>query len=1492
MEAKVEKIYPLTPLQGGMLAFTKLYGDSMYIVQKRIPLEGEINKNAIDEALAYLVDRYEVLRTFFVTVGVKAPVQAVLKNRKILPEYIDISQKSTEEQEQFLEDYLSSTRKKGFDLARDPLFRFAVVKIGDRKYELLWTLHHIILDGWSTGILLSDFINIYTDICCGRKVQTSIRNEFSTYVNWLKSKDKKDLEFWKDYLADYKNILSVEGKDLSTGSFNYSPRELSLFIDGSLGEGINNLAKTLGVTVNLLFETIWGLMLQKSNYTDDVVFGYVSSGRNVPVDGIENMVGLTINTIPIRVNTDEADSFKTLAIRMQENYGKLQQYEYSSLVEIQSGTELKNNLINHIMVFENYPYDESINSEEAVKNRGFKILGVAGNEQTNYDLNVVVIPGSDALELKFMYNSGVFTAENVRAIKERFLLIMEQVITNPDISCKDINICFSEEKEKLLKWSVNHECGYPTDKAIQDIFREVVEEYPDRIAVQIGEEAITYKELDTKSDLLTVKLKKLGVKADCLVGLCIEKSIELIIGMFAILKAGGAYIPMDPDYPIDRINYMIEKAGATLVLVNDKFDTAKLEGVTPVNVCEETNASDAEIQNIKALKSAPTDAAYVIFTSGTTGNPKGVLIPHRNVVRLLFNDRFQFDFSENDVWTMFHSACFDFSVWEIYGALLYGGKLILVPKSVAKAPKSFAKLLEEEKVTVLNQVPSSLYNLIQFVEKPLPALRYLVTGGEALNPTKTIEFKKDNPYLRIINMYGITETTVHTTYKEILEADAASELSNIGKPLPTLDTYIMNGDNLCGIGIVGEICVAGAGLARGYVNLPELTAERFVESKLLGTRIYRSGDLGRWLENGEIEYLGRADQQVKIRGFRIELKEIETVLLQQPGVADAVVIVKTSSAGDKQLCAFIVGEASDYEMLKNNLKKRLPDYMVPTSYCNIETIPVTKNGKVDKGALEAIDLGKNLEYVAPETEIEKSICSYMEEILHTEKIGATDNFFVRGGHSLSATILEAKIAQMLKVNIPLAKIFSEPTPRQIAKNVEALLSQKNADNNENTIEALGEREFYPLSYNQQNLWSTVSMGNDNGTLNIVSAFILRNIHTECFEQTIRGLVEKHEALRTRIKLVEGVPVQYFSSTDEIMQEYKCEDFVDKDVNIEEIVDKEYETPFDLLKDSLVRFQLIQTGENEHLFILTLHHIIADAWSFDVLSKDMLRLYESYLSGSAPEIKKQNIRYVDFAAWQKKELQKNKDALKTYWSENLKNPIPVLNMNTDFKRPIEKEVVGAGIDIDFDKQLVQKLQAYANEKQVSVFMVTLSAVYLLLNMYSGQKDIIIGTPIAGRDNPKLKDLVGYFLNILPLRVNQEGCESVDDLLSKVKTTTIEAYNHQDYPFAMMVEDKYIKRDPSRAPFFDVMVQQINTAEQKLVQMDDAEIEVVNFKSKQSKYDLVFNFLQTNDGYSLRLEYSTKLFKPQTVERLLERYQLILSRIVENVYTNLADIKEDL
>ncbi len=933
----IQDIYPLSPMQRGILFHTLLAPDSeVYFEQLTCTLSGDLQASELESAWEQVVDRHPALRTVFIWKGLDEPRQAV-RHRVTLPwQEQDWRGISATEQQERLKVYLSADRRQGFDLAKGPLMRFALIRLSDDEYQFVWSYHHLLLDGWSLAIVLQEAFICYDALCRGQSVQLGRPRPYRDYIAWLKQQNLSEAEaFWRRALKGFAAptpllIGRTVGHRWSSEAGDQTEQQIEL--SEAVTTAIQTLAQKHRLTLNTLLQGAWALLLSRYSGEKDVVFGATTSGRRPEeLTGVESMVGLFINTLPVRVSVSPKDMLLPWLQDLQEQQVEMRQYEHSSLTQIHSWSELSSDLLlfESLFVFENYPVDRSAMQLHA---GGLRVHDAHSFEKANYPLALVTGPGAE-LRLRIMYNNRRFDDPTISRMLGHLRTLLEDIAIHPEQRLADLPLLTSAERQQLLvEWN-DTEARYSPDRCIHEMFEAQVERTPDAVAVvfpstepeQDGGQYLTYRELNRRANQLAHHLRGLGVGPETLVGLCTERSLEMVVGILGILKASGAYVPLDPTHPGKRLAFMLADSRAPVLLTQERL----LENLAEHNaqmICLDTDwESIAQESDENLINQVKVDnLAYVIYTSGSTGKPKGVLISHYNVARLFEATDQWFHFDERDVWTLFHTCAFDFSVWELWGSLLYGGRLVVVPFMVTRSPKVFHDLLCRERVTILNQTPSAFRQLI-WAEESLDTtreldLRSIIFGGEALelNSLKPwYERHGDGTgHSQLVNMYGITETTVHVTYRPLAapDLDMASG-SVIGGPIPDLQVYILDEYlHPVPIGVPGEIYVGGAGLSRGYLNRPELTAERFIPNPFLApgegereeTRLYKSGDLGRYLPDGDIEYLGRADHQVKIRGFRIELGEIEAVLVQHPAVQEVTALTREHPSGDEQIAAYIV----------------------------------------------------------------------------------------------------------------------------------------------------------------------------------------------------------------------------------------------------------------------------------------------------------------------------------------------------------------------------------------------------------------------------------------------------------------------------------------------------------------------------------------------------------------------------------------------------------
>ncbi|HWK90397.1 MAG TPA: amino acid adenylation domain-containing protein, partial [Longimicrobium sp.] len=1020
------------------------------------------------------------------------------------------------------------------------------------------------------------------------------------------------------------------------------------------------------------------------------------------------------------------------------------------------------------------------------------------------------------------YATDLFDASTIARMLGHLTRLMREAAAQPETSVWALPMLADEERAALLEMGAAS-AARPVADTLHGRFAARAARSPDAIALTFEGQALTYRALDERANRLARHLRGLGAGPDVLVGLCVERSLETVIGILGILKAGAAYLPLDPAYPDDRLAYMLDDSGARVVVTTAALaERVAGDGIARVRL--DADAGRIAAQPGDAVPDGgPESPAYVIYTSGSTGRPKGVQVTHANVLRLFTATDAWFGFGPDDVWTLFHSYAFDFSVWEIWGALLYGGRLVIVPFDTSRAPELFLALLERERVTVLNQTPSAFRQLIRAdQESPAPrdlALREVVFGGEALDPASLRGWveRRGDARPRLVNMYGITETTVHVTYRVVREADVrAGSASPIGIPIPDLSLHLLDRrGQLVPLGVAGEIHVGGAGVARGYLHRPELTAQRFVPDPFAPQgRLYRSGDRARRLPDGSLEFLGRADDQVKIRGFRIEPGEIESVLLEHPRVREAVVLAR-GAGEEKRLVAWIVaaGEVGAAG-LRTHLLAHLPEYMVPSAFVPLEALPLTRNGKVDRRALpepDAADLA-GAEYVAPATPTEQRLAAIWSELLDVERVGAADGFFDLGGHSLLATRVVSRLREELGVEVPVRAVFEHPVLGALAAEVDRLLAETRGPEAP-PITAVSRGGDLPLSFAQERLWFVQRMDGDTSAYHMPFAYRLGGaLDVDALRRALDEVARRHESLRTFFPEVDGLPVQRIAPPASVPFPLHDLSGLGDDLREDEagrVAAAHADDPFDLARGPLFRAALVRLAADHHLLLVNLHHVISDGWSTGVLWTELSALYGAFAAGRPSPLPEPALQYADFAAWQRAWL--SGEAVErqlTYWRGALAGAPPLLELPTDRPRPPVQRHRGAAVGVVLDADAAAPLHALARREGATLFMVLLAALDVVLARWSGQDDVVVGTPIAGRTRAETEGMIGLFLNSLALRTDLSGDPSFREVLRRVRQATLDAYAHQDLPFERILEEIQPERSLSHTPVFQVMLNLAN------------------------------------------------------------------------------------
>ncbi|QOT00303.1 amino acid adenylation domain-containing protein [Brevibacterium sp. JNUCC-42] len=1472
---QIEKVYPLSPMQEGML-FHSLLGEAQhaYFEQMRLVIQGDLNVGYVGKSLNHLISKYDIFRTLFLHEKLQRPRQVVLRERTTTVTFHDIVNLSADEQNAHIAALLQADRERGFDLSKDVLMRISVIQTREKEYQLVWSHHHILMDGWCFGIVMQDFFRFYKMLVMDQPLVKEKTAPYSSYINWLQKQDQTEaITYWDNYLSAYEKPAVIAPQH--TGSYEFTYREVTVNLEEALSEGIHRIGREHQTTTNNVFQAIWGLLLQRYNNTPDVVFGSVVSGRPSEIEGVEQIVGLFINTVPVRIKSVRGQTFSQLLKTVKQNALEAKSYEYVSIADIQSSTGLGSDLFNHIIGFQNHVDNQGLYQTELDKDLGFSIVGVDAHEMTNYDFHLVVIPGNP-FTVRLSYNADKYDQSFIERIGAHLTKLTEQVIAAPHQAVNTYELLTDEEKQKLLITFNNTTIDFPAEKTLHQLFEEQVVRTPDAIALAYNDESLTYQQLDEQANQLARVLRRQGVAPNQLIGIMAERSMEMVIGLFAILKAGGAYVPIDPEYPKERIEYILTDSHIQLILTQPHLreiisatlgEKVASYGLIDITACD-TDHSPLESVN------TPSDLAYMIYTSGTTGKPKGVMIEHRNVVNTIYWRSREYGFCTEDSVLQLFSFAFDGFVISLYSPLIAGAKAVILPPDDAKDPAAIKRHILHWNVTSFITVPVMYGAIIDgMTAEETQSLRLICLGADKLTENIIRQSQSLNPRIELINEYGPTENAIVSTFARDMQID---KRITIGGPIANTRAYVLTADDqLQPVGIPGELCVCGAGLARGYHNRPDLTAEKFVASPFEpDERMYRTGDLVSWTEEGTLIFHGRVDNQIKVRGHRVEPGEIEAQLRKHPAINDAVITVQVIS-DDATLCAYYVqaDEVSTTE-LRGHMSAELPDYMIPSYYIALDSLPLTVNGKVDHKSLPMPEtIASGSEYVAPKNEIQKQLADIWAEVLGITQVGITDNFFERGGHSLKATMLVSRINKHFGIQYPLKEVFSRPTVEQMATSI--------TEADEGTLPPLvpaKARDFYPSTSAQKRLYVTVQFDGAELTYNMPMMMRLNGpLDVEHLQEAVRTLTQRHESLRTSFVTVDEELMQQIHKEVELPFSYieTTEDLLKKEVDT-------FIQPFDLSQAPLARVGLFRIGEQDHLLVLDMHHIISDGVSMNIFLYELAQLY------ARVELAPLSIQYKDYAVWQQAIMQSGAaKAQEKYWLDTFSGDIPVLELATDFPRPTVQEFTGARIEFELNESQSERLLTYCNEQGSTLYMTLLAALNVLLHKYSDQNDIVIGTPIAGRQLAELEHVMGMFVNTLAMRSQLVTDATFGQFLSEVQANSLKAFENQDYPLETLIEKLDVQRDVSRNPLFDVMfsVQNIDVSAFTMANLAMSSYE---FTHDIAKFDMTVVAAEREGKIVFDWEYRTQLFRHETIERMTQHYLCILNQVIAQPDIKLIDI----
>ncbi|MBD1896805.1 non-ribosomal peptide synthetase [Coleofasciculus sp. FACHB-129] len=1921
----LEDIYELSPMQQGLL-FHTLYApkSAMYFEQYSWTVQGDFNALAFKQAWQSVIDRHPILRTAFFWEDLEKPYQVVYRQAELIWEEQDWRH-SQELQAERLEMFLQADRDRDFDLSQAPLMRLALIRLANDTYQVVWSHHHILLDGWSGPLVFQEVYAFYQAFCQGQELHLERPRPFREYITWLQQQDLSKAEaFWRKTLQGFTAPTPL-GLDRmhNQASLENNENEQQMKLSQAVSAALEALARQHRLTINTLVQGAWAILLSRYSGEQDVIFGAISSGRPTDLVGVESIVGMFVNTLPMRVDVNPEAELLPWLNRFQAQQAEMRQYEYSPLVKIQGWSEIPANVsfFESIVTLENYP----VEPEQWEENQNLKIYNLQVFEKTNYPLTIMAGTGTQ-LSLRILYDERRFDAATITRMLGHFQTLLESIAANPNQRLGDLPILTAAERYQLL-WDWNNIQAQDnvetrliaSIQSIHQLFEQQVQKTPDAVAVIFDNQQLTYTELNSRANQLAHHLQKLGVKPEVLVGICMERSLEMVIGLLGILKAGGAYVPLDPKYPQERLAFMLEDTQASVLLTQQQLiESLPKHNAKVVSLDSDWDMIAQSNPENPATQVSADNLAYIIYTSGSTGKPKGVAIAHYNTVALI--DWAKTVFTPADMAGVLASTsiCFDLSVFELFVPLSCGGTVIL-----AKNALYLPILPAAERVTLINTVPSAIASLLR--DNAIPAtVRTVNLAGEPLPNNLVQQLYQLNHIQQVFNLYGPSEDTTYSTYALIERGSQGTP--PIGRPIANTQVYVLdNSLQPVPIGVAGELYLGGAGLARGYLNRPELTAEKFIANPfnqnltplppslrrkgepdapaLLGDglgerlRLYKTGDLVRYLPDGNLEFLGRIDHQVKIRGFRIELGEIEAALAQHPVVEQPVVLAQEDDLNSPRLVAYLttkqlpqdsselpktqwyseqvsewetvfektyhqnsniqedtlnisgwnssytglpipaeemrmwvdrtveqilalkpsrvleigcgsglllfpiaphcsyylgtdfsqsaldyvqqqlttqnlpqvtldrrladnfegieagafdaviinsviqyfpstdyllgvlegavnavksggsifigdvrslplleafhasvelhqapsnlsiaelrqriqkrlqqeqeliiapefftvlkqkfskishvqikpkpgkyqneltkfrydvilrvgaevdclqdfswlnwqkqnptlgirqlleetnpeilgitgipnarlVSEMKTLELLAKNdgggtvadlrnllresnteegiepeeilalgqdlsycihlnysgdrydavfvhknlaspdklpafletsgkvkpwrnyannplqgkltrefvpqlrdyLQEKLPEYMVPSNFILLEEFPLNQNGKIDRRSLITLsqirpDLEKT--FVAPRTPLEQAVANIYAQILNLQQVGSSDNFFELGGHSLLAMQVTSRLRETFQVELPLRTLFESPTVAELAEVIASTQQAKQIDSS--SIPRASRNQPLPLSFAQQRLWFLDNLEPGSPDYNIPAPVrLVGQLDVAALEQSFNEIVRRHEILRTRF-VMEGQPIQEIAPAMKVtfpVIDLQAFPEADREGKIQQLIAQEALKPFDLTQAPLFRIQLLQLGEEEHILVLILHHIIFDLWSIGVMLQEVTELYKAFTTGKISLLPELPIQYADFAVWQRQYLEGEVlEKHLSYWKQQLGGNLPVLELPSDRSRSAVQSNRGAIHYLAFPKDLSDAIQAFSQREGATLFMTLSAAFKTLLYAYTGQQDILIGSPIANRDRVELEPLIGFFVNTLVLRTDLSGNPSFRELLARVRKVTLGAYAHQDLPFEKLVEALQPNRKQSEFPLFKVWFA-LENAPIPDVKLPDLTLGPVEFYSGIARYDLRLGLTETPTGLKGSFEYKAELFDAATIARIVGHLEAIVRQVV--------------
>jgi amino acid adenylation domain-containing protein len=1487
MHMDVIEGFRLSPQQRHLWSLQQA-GDALpYRTQCAVLIKGSLDLQVLRATLRDVADRYEILRTTFrCAQGMTIPLQRVNGESAPSIEEYDWTAWNASRREAELEALFQKVGGVPFDLANGPVLRFSVLILAADRHMLLVSMPALCADAASLGILVREIGRRYSVfIRCqepsGEPAQYADLAEWENHL--LESEDTLEgQKHWREAEAGASRAPTLPFEKRPSARAAFEPRLLASPVNPELNAKIRKLVATHDASASAFLLACWQILLWRLIGESDFAVGLACDGRTY--EGLQEALGPFAKTLPVHCRLDEQLRFSEVLNRTHGSAREAVEWqEYFSFAQLPRLDAESEPLGFFPVAFE----FQDAQATYAEGNTTFSIQ----KQYSCFDrfkLKLSCVQRGGLLVAELHYDSSFFGVEDVDRLAQELQTLLESVCADPESPIADLELVSPNERRQLLVEFNDTRIDYPDAKCIHELFAERARHEPENTAVVFENRRLTYAELEARANQLAHHLRSLGVGPEVPVAICMDRSLEMVVGILGILKAGGAYVPLDPEYPQERIAYVMEDVQAPVLLTQKSLSDRMPEvGIEVVCVDSDWDTIARHGEGPPSVNGTAQNLAYVIYTSGSTGRPKGVMVEHGGLFNAINWIMATLELSSSDRCMLKTPITFDAAGRELFPTLLSGGTLIIAAPGGHRDSRYLAETVRGERISILHCVPSLLRLLVeeQAFDERL-ALRAVMCGGEALTPQIVARFQSRSR-AKLYNVYGPTEAIIDSTVWPCEEHNARSAIP-IGRPIPNARVYIVDDLlRLLPVGVAGNLYIGGVGLARGYVGRPDVTAEKFIPDPFSGdsgARLYKTGDLARHLPDGNIEFLGRSDYQVKIRGFRIELGEIEETLEQHPTVREAIVVVQEDGPGERRLVAYVAAEGEARpaaKELSGFLKEKLPEHTVPAVFVLLDAFPLTANGKVDRRALPRPD-GRRPEmddaFVACRTPTEELLAEIWGHVLGVERVGVYDDFFQLGGHSLLATQVVSRIREAFQVEMPLRLLFDAPTVAGLAEHID---TGRGAGPQAPSIVPVPRDGDLPLSFAQQRLWFIDQLEPGRSVYNFPAAVRLKGpLDVVALEQSLNEIVRRHDALRTTFALVDGRPVQVIAPLLTLtlpMVDLRGLRETERETEVQRLATNEARRPFDLAEGPLVRATLLRLGENEHVGLLTMHHIVSDGWSTGILIREMAVLYDAFSSGRPTSLAELPIQYADFAHWQRQWLQGEVlQAHLTYWKQQLAGAPPVLELPTDHPRPIVQTFRGAHQSLQLPENISAGLKALSQQQGVTLFMTLLAAFETLLHSYTSQDDIIIGTPIANRNRLETEGLIGFFVNTLVLRSDLSGNPDFSEVLRRVREVCLGAYAHQDLPFERLVEELHLARNLSRNPLFQVMFVLQNTRLGTL-ELPGLTLDPLEVDSGTTHFDLTLHVADTGRELIATLSYNTDLFEAASIARMLRHFTTLLEAV---------------